>query len=134
MTTEAEGEKVTKQLRERVARRLPIDGLALADHIDRLTRQLAEARAEMRTMRFAWKEAECEAADFRQKWERAVIDLGRLRSAEARASTVEECARLVELIAADWRAIGADQKVWASEYLASEIRALSQTAALGTTK
>lgn len=36
----------------------------------------------------------------------------------------ERCARHIELIAADWRESGADQKVWASEYLARQIREL----------
>lgn len=37
----------------------------------------------------------------------------------------ERCARLIELIAADWREAGAMQKVWASEYLARQIRDLA---------
>lgn len=37
----------------------------------------------------------------------------------------ERCAKLIDLIAADWREAGADQKVWASEYLAKQIRELS---------
>jgi hypothetical protein len=40
------------------------------------------------------------------------------------AAERERCARLIELIAADWREAGADQKVWASEYLARQIREL----------
>lgn len=40
------------------------------------------------------------------------------------AAERERCARLIDLIAADWRAAGADQKVWASEYLARQIRDL----------
>lgn len=37
----------------------------------------------------------------------------------------ERCARLIELIAADWREAGAMQKVWAAEYLARQIRDLT---------
>lgn len=47
-------------------------------------------------------------------------ELGR----QALAAERERCARLIDLIAADWRAVGADQKVWASEYLAQQIRDL----------
>lgn len=43
---------------------------------------------------------------------------------EATARERERCARLIDLIAADWREAGADQKVWASEYLARQIRDL----------
>lgn len=41
------------------------------------------------------------------------------------AAERERCARLIELIAADWREAGAMQKVWASEYLARQIRDLA---------
>jgi hypothetical protein len=40
----------------------------------------------------------------------------------------ERCAKLIELIAADWREAGADHRVWACEYLARQIR---ETAAHG---
>lgn len=49
-----------------------------------------------------------------------VRELGR----QALIAERERCAKLIELIAADWRAAGADQKVWASEYLAKQIREL----------
>lgn len=49
-----------------------------------------------------------------------VRELGR----QALIAERERCARHIELIAADWRASGADQKVWASEYLAQQIRDL----------
>ncbi len=50
-----------------------------------------------------------------------VRELGR----QALAAERERCAKHIELIAADWREAGADQKVWASEYLARQIRELS---------
>jgi hypothetical protein len=50
-----------------------------------------------------------------------VRELGR----QALIAERERCAKLIELIAADWREAGADQKVWASEYLAKQIRELN---------
>lgn len=41
-----------------------------------------------------------------------------------RSEERERCARHIELIAADWREAGEDRKVWASEYLARQIREL----------
>lgn len=59
-------------------------------------------------------------------WEGEVTDLKaeieRLRA--ALVAERERCARHIDLIAADWREVGADQKVWASEYLARQIREL----------
>lgn len=44
--------------------------------------------------------------------------------AERLAAERERCARLIELIAADWKEIGVMQKVYAAEYLAKQIREL----------
>lgn len=45
--------------------------------------------------------------------------------AQALTAERERCARHIELIAADWREAGDDLKVWASEYLAKQIRELN---------
>jgi uncharacterized coiled-coil protein SlyX len=53
MTDRDEAVVVAKQLRERIARRLPIDGLAVAELLDALSRQLAEAQGEVERQREA---------------------------------------------------------------------------------
>lgn len=43
-----------------------------------------------------------------------------------RDRTIDECARLIELIGYDWRDSGMQQKQYAAEYLAEQLRALKQ--------